>query len=343
MCKVISLTNGSKIDTDSFKQMSKHASELLSEYERDGFGLSVVTDTGVFTQRYVNPKSVNINLELTDLGFTKPSTNQLGTLGNITGGIMFHGRTSTNTKSLINTHPIVKHDWTLIHNGVVSDSGEKYSMLTTNDTEHCLERLVQGIDQLEAHISGYYALIAFDPTNTMHVIKDSIAKLHSAWIPEIESYIFATIPSLIEDLCEFMQWEYTAIEEVIDNVHLQFNTDGTLIYQTNINPKGSNDYADSKKSLSLGSNWSDEYFSGYDPAFKALDNTDEELFLDEVTKYADDSYVFINKNTRRQIKYKEFMELKEVEMLEDYTVIRSDGTVCSPSNYYTDELYQGAI
>lgn len=334
------MTNLKGQTIEQYQKITHTASKLLGTTERDGFGHATLTDGGIYLQRYVEPKDVKPNLHQFRKSFTIPNSNESGKLAPPKGAAMWHGRISTNDKTLINTHPIVKHGWTLIHNGVVEDSGAKYDMITTNDTEHCLERLVQGIGEVEKHITGYYALAAIDPNGKLHIVKDDIARLHCAWVTEAKSYIFATTKDLIVDMCAKMKWTYDTIEAVADNQYLIFDQDGLLVHQQDIKPKGYSSYSASKSKLSLGYEWDD--LDGI-RTIGDLDETDEQMFLDEVTQYSDMTYSFINKNTGRSITHTAFLELKEIEMIEDYTVVRPDGTVCCPLDYYSDKLYEGRL
>lgn len=349
MCKIITLTNVSKLNRQDFNKLAHNSANLLGKTERDGFGFSVMTTDGIYSQRYVNPSDVKPDLVLArSLGFTNPVMNQSGSFNydtKLSGGAFFHGRVSTNTKSLINTHPVNKHGWSLIHNGVVTDHGPKYDMITSNDTEHCLERLVNGIDQLEQHITGYYALAAFSPDNNLHIVRDNIATLSCAYIESIDSLIFATTSDLIKDTCSYMAWDYDSIQKVIDNVYLVFDQSGELLSQTTITPRGYDEYSMSMSELSLGSsfesNWKDDNLFYLDQENKLSGLENEQMFLDEITSSADHSYVYLNKKTGKTIDVEKFMFLNEKTMIEHYTVIRSDGTICCPVDYYSDKLYEG--
>ena len=350
MCKIITLTNVSKLNRESFNKLAHNSAKLLGKTEKDGFGFSVMTTDGVYSQRYVNPSDVKPSLVIPkQLSFTNPIMNQSGTFSTaLNGGAFFHGRVSTNTKSLINTHPINKHGWSLIHNGVVTDHGPKYDMITSNDTEHCLERLVQGIDQLEAHITGYYALVAFSPDNNLHIVKDNIATLYCTYVDVIDSLIFATTPDLIIDTCKFMEWSYDAVQKVIDNVYLVFNQSGELLSQTGIAPRGYDDYSMSKSELSLGKQWNESQWQddnllylNNDSNRKMTDLENEQAFLDEITSSADHTWLFINKKTGKAIDIEKFLFLNESTMIDHYTVVRADGTVCCPVDYCSEKLYEG--
>jgi predicted glutamine amidotransferase len=349
MCKIITLTNLSKLDRQSFNKLASTSAKLLGRSEKDGFGFSVMTSSGVISQRYVNPNDVRPDLvQGKKLSFTNPVMNQTGAFSfdtQFTGGAFFHGRVSTNTKSLNNTHPINKHGWSLIHNGVVTDHGPKYDMITSNDTEHCLERLVQGIAQVEQHITGYYALAAFSPDNNLHIVRDSIAQLFCAYVDTIDSLIFATTQDLINETCKAMSWSYDSIQKVMDNVYLIFDQSGQLLSQVDIKPRGYDDYSMSKSELSLGKKWQGEWKDDnllyLDQSSEVTDLENEQLFLEEIASSADHTWVFINNRSGRKIDLEKFLYLDEKSMIEDFTVVRADGTICCPVDYYTDRLYEG--
>lgn len=331
MCKVIMMTNSKKINASDFKKLTHESSKLLRKYERDGFGVS----TPGFSQRYVKPKDVRPDLLISSKPFAFENANQDGTIPTeLHGGILLHGRTSTNKKSLLNTHPINKHGWSLIHNGVVDDNNVDYKMITSNDTEHCLERLVQGIDKLEKHISGYYVLGALDNDNRLHIVRDSTADLYVTWCETIESYIFATTEELIEDLAEIMKWKIDTVDEVFTDIYLIFDQDGKLVHQQKIKPLGYDMKQAKKASLSLG----------YDLSVETDSEVDSEyLFLEEIYDSMDHTYTVINKKTGKKTPTGVFMDAHDTLKVTDYLVIRPDGTICSATDYDHETIYEGSL
>lgn len=170
MCKVMAFSNFSK-----FKSMENAVNNALVQVtheETDGYGYAIQTKSGVFGERGLNTENCQFNMNKTDLNlpFIQKNTERFGQLDKVIGAAIFHGRTSTNQVNLINTHPINKNGWSLIHNGVVTNHGPKYKMVTSNDTEHLVHYLSEkGIHELAKNLTGYYAVCAIDPKGQLHV------------------------------------------------------------------------------------------------------------------------------------------------------------------------------
>ncbi len=358
MCKILTLTNTSKVK--SVEKLIRTAAELVGQTERDGFGYAMQGASGVFGERTTKPAGFRPSFKnkLVQLPFCESVYNRFGKYSKPSGAAIFHGRTSTNNINLINTHPIIKRDWTIIHNGVVSNHGPDYEALTSNDTEHLLEYLsTSGITGIEQHITGYYAVSALDPSGRLHIFRDSIASLYAAQITSIDSLIFATKESHIRELCKIMDWKYSVPSPVSDNTYLIFEN-GSLIHQQEFNPRGRTNYESRFASLSLGRELDNivdasetvkpldfgtvqtvehDYWS---PCGTKLDEN-EYMFLEEMKLYADSSYTIFNYRGDK-ITVKEFHDLDLDEKL-CCEVVRADGTVCSPSDYYAEVLWQGAV
>lgn len=322
MCQVLMLTNAEKLKNQ--KRVIKTIARHLLSTQRDGFGYAFLGAQGVYgektTKREFNSKT-NIPLNMYPPSECFKATHSVfGRETKNIGGALFHGRTSTNDHTIENTHPLQKNNWTLIHNGVVSNKGPDYVPNTTNDTEHILEHLsTEGIKAVEKYISGYYAVGAFDPNGNLHVIKDATARLYVANNKTLNCLIFGTTEELIKNVAKDCQWVIGPIEQVKDNIHLIFSPEGSLIHSASITSLGYEDKESRWASQSLGYSLKDDFTQ----------------WRDEI-KNVDASYTFFDWNNR-PMDYKEFILLDEVTKA-DCLVIRPDGTVVDPEDYYTERL-----
>lgn len=259
MCKVMAFTNLSK--TNKINGLGAAVFAELTHYEKDGFGYAIQGAKGIFGERTLNKEISfpNISRKDTQAPFLNKICNRFGSKSKAVGGAIYHGRTSTNTVNLLNTHPIIKHGWTLVHNGVVTNHGPAYQQITTNDTEHLVEQLgTVGISGIEEFITGYYAIAAFDPQGALHIIRDGQARLYCAEIPEWDTWVFSTLASSIENVCEAMEVKHSTIEPVNDNVHLIF-VDNKLVHHATITPRGWTYRESSQSYRSLGRTMSDSW------------------------------------------------------------------------------------
>lgn len=249
MCKVLAFTNTSKIN------LRKHTNSIgntLLKLERDGFGYAVQGAHGVFGEKSV-AKTFHTRLYTTQeitLPVVKKLYSKFGTPSAPTGPSIFHGRTSTNDKGLLNCHPMQRDSWHLIHNGVVTDLGDEYKKHTTNDSEDVLHRLMEGyrlmqdapaerkpMQEIEAHLEGYYAFTAIDPSGKLHVCRDDMATLFMAWSKELDTFIIATTASLLTSVARTLKAKIGPIDEIRENVYMVFNGN-ELIYSQEFEPLG---------------------------------------------------------------------------------------------------------
>ena len=239
MCKVMIFSDLSKVK--SLKKLVNVVAPLITAHDDDGFGWCALSSRGVFGERMTDVTH-GYRRDLEGLAVktieVKKTYEFFGRHGALTGPALFHGRTSTNNVSLINTHPIERNAWHLIHNGVVTNHGPEYDARTTNDTEHLVHYLsTVGRKGIEEHLTGYFAVGAIDPTGALHIMRDNIAPLHVAWIESIESYIFATTRDLIEQVCKAMRYKAGPIDAVADNTHLIMRGNDVLS-QDSLSPRG---------------------------------------------------------------------------------------------------------
>lgn len=334
MCKLFAITNTSKIKPKQLEKITKSVENTMS-YEKDGLGITVLhKDGSIAGRKYLKTQAASVlNKPDTTSPISKPHSLELGEFNaNAIQSMIIHGRTSTNSVSLTNTHPIVKHGLWLSHNGVVEDSGPKYNMTTSNDTEHIVERIAtQGLEAIEKHISGYYACLYFkEHSKMLHVFRDSIAPLYIALVPKLETYIIATTEELIENACNAINVLSEVIEEVDDNVYFEVNgLDFNNIKQ--FEPKGRSAYSDSKAHLSLGKTFD------FSPSEELIGSNELE-FLVETETYSDDSWSFFLGH--RSLTHFEFLQLGDDERL-SCVVVRSDGTICSSDSKLNGLLYEG--
>jgi hypothetical protein len=335
MCKVLMFTNGFQIT--KLKKLVNAVMPIITERDRDGFGWAAQGAKGVFGERmteYTNGYRLDSNSLAVKLP-VKETYNSFGTRSKLVGGLLFHGRVSTNQKTLQNTHPIQRNGWTLIHNGVVTNQGPEYKQNTTNDTEHVVHYLsTTGISGIEKNLTGYYAVGALDPKGLLHVFRDSIAPLYTAWIPDVATYAIATTAALIDDVCAEMEWTPGPIEPLVDNIYFVFKGND-VVEQRTIAPLGYSKRESDWFSTSMHhvdgtieAASADLPTTGSDSLREAdLKKTAYELFFDEVAEM-DDDYEIMDEHWK-PITLDQFLKMDQVTQLMCY-IQRPDGTDMSP-------------
>lgn len=236
MCKIAVFTNVKNLN---LKEKINSIGNTLLKLEDDGFGYALQGEQGVFGEKCV-AKTFASRLwakETVKLPIVKPTYEKFGTISQLTGPGIFHGRTSTNVKGLLNCHPMQRDGWNLIHNGVVGDIGPEYEKTTQNDSEDVLFRLIEGIDSVEKHLEGYYAFAAIDPHGRLHVARDAMASLFIAWSKVYESYVIATTAELLKSLNRTLKAKLGPIDEIYQDKYMIFQGN-EMIHSQDITPLG---------------------------------------------------------------------------------------------------------
>ncbi len=363
MCKVLMLSNTSKLT--NVKKTVDTIFDLITHTDDHGFGYAFRGKNGVFGEKTIN-KTWKYGSKTPEFAKTNVTDEKFGTPSNISGAALFHGRTSTNHINLLNTHPLQKNDWTLIHNGVVNNQGPAYEMVTTNDTEHLVHYLsTEGIRGIEQHITGYYAIGAIDPEGKLHIVRDGIASLYACFSDTIKSWIFATTVDLIKDLCEQMEWTRGTIREYDKGMYTIMDKNNIELVQE-FTPRGfgyaESKYASQSLGRSIGSGYGRDY--DYEDSYNMHRRTNRDVtiykdgkvvdseadledsinearmesysaFLEEVANM-DSSYMIEDENGR-EISTREFDKLDMIAQAK-CKIVRADGTIVDPDDYYTEKL-----
>lgn len=234
MCKLFIATDVSKMNKEDLNSMINIVEEFFYKSERDGFSITTKSHgEPVDFYKFINKKNDIL-------------------IDNI-NSLILHGRTSTNSVSLINTHPIQVDDIFLSHNGVVQDLNLDYELKTSNDTEYLTYRINQGINAVEKNIRGYYAAtFVRDSNNELVIFRDDIAPLYFVWSEEFESFFYCTSRVLLEKL--FL----VEASSMPENTLLKY-IGNELIETVKFNPGGSSVYADNLAHLSLGNSTEDRF------------------------------------------------------------------------------------
>lgn len=231
MCKIFALTSLKNIVVDNVL-LDSVKKAVCKHNDKDGFGYAILDDkNNICGERTTKPLNFNpLNSKKGSKTLALPivenSSNVFGMLKANPKSLIAHGRYSTNTISLENTHPFYNGNEALIHNGVVQDAYNEVTskLLTDCDSEILLRHWEQGgIDSIERGVTGYYAMAVLDNTGILHIVRDDKAVLFIAWIKTIRSFAIATTQEIIKDICKDMKWEYEYPELILDNTYVVFD------------------------------------------------------------------------------------------------------------------------
>jgi hypothetical protein len=212
MCKLIAISGLSLKNTAQASQLVAKSAELLGLSQKDGFGYALNHQGGVYSERFLSPDSVKgmgtmkASRELLPSmlktkikqGVDFDSYGEFPSKGSIKGSFIAHGRTATCDKVIGNTHPfrgnIDDKDWWIAHNGVVAWKGENLPLQTTCDSEHLLNcfMYLKGEQSFKDNISGYAAIVGFNPNRELFVLRDNKAPLYITYIKALGTFIVCT-------------------------------------------------------------------------------------------------------------------------------------------------------
>lgn len=254
MCKIFCMTNATRVDV-SPRLLGILRDAVTRTTDRDGFGwVAQHTEGGALAgektttpaswrplesysggRTHTLPVVVRTSTQFGDLPTWTPGSGSRGkkrpsTVGKYSS-LLAHGRYSTNTVSLANTHPMLSDtgDVALIHNGVVSDHGHLPPgiLKTNNDTEILLRHWEEGgVEAVEESVGGYYAFCVLQPDGRTHVVRDSSAVLYITYSRTVDSYLLATTEEILREVCTRMRWMYDKPELLSPNTYVQFDTSG---------------------------------------------------------------------------------------------------------------------
>lgn len=257
MCKLLATSNLAVRKQRQIVELTAFSAKTLGTTQRDGFGFALKHQHGVYGEKYLNPETckgmgvISRDMQVFPKGIklSVRENRDFSTFGKfptsdvLNGSFISHGRTATCGKNINNTHPFQGFDkngglWTIAHNGVVDNIGEKFDCVTTCDSEHILNCFLyaNGVHSLKGNISGYAACIGIDPNGDLFAFRDSVAPLYVSYIEELGICSLAT---LAEDVLEFnklvckhnkvKQTSITSPYMLDSYVMHTFKSDGTVI------------------------------------------------------------------------------------------------------------------
>lgn len=237
MCK---LSGWSSVPSISLKLNTanialQEAHERIAGTEKDGFGFA---QPGSLIARFRSPadfRSIgampnlyrNAGANLATRAFRATKHSQQGGTYDPLAPMLIHGRTSTGTVALENTHPFRLKGWTLAHNGVVTWKGDETDghESVTCDSQHILLCLTQGVRKAKAlmkrHLRGYAAFIAFSPDGRMIVARDDTAKLYAVVLSN-GRWVFGTTALIAESVASCFSTQDLGAFELEENTWLEF-------------------------------------------------------------------------------------------------------------------------
>lgn len=271
MCKIMGMAG---LEFGQEKNVWKFVTEMAKEMSKsndDGLGYAAFSHEGnMWGERWLKNKEAfqrrnNLSvLEQTIMKeykniLTKPKLyNKFGSIqDNSISSIILHTRLATSGKDFYNTHPFVRDNTALIHNGIIFNASELTMIQSSCDSETILNEYcdlgvkndVNNIQLVADKLTGYYACAVLSTTEDdipyMDIFKDYRAHLGACFIKELGVVVFATDISDVYKVCKKLKWPVSAnflykenslirINAITGKVmnHAEFKPKSTLYYDT---------------------------------------------------------------------------------------------------------------
>jgi hypothetical protein len=230
----------------------KHAAPFMSAQDNDGLGYIAADGDSISGERWLKNadafrdrklytpdqnKLVQIFQHAISHTFVKYNKFGEGSMDSATS-ILLHTRMATCSKSMENTHPFVKGDTALIHNGVISNSDEvmrKYKRISTCDSEAILQEYLNkgvnldpnNVQKMADELDGWYAvgIVSKDATGRqiVDVFKCGDSSLYVAFVPALETFVFCTQIGILKSTARKCGLAVTAYDTVEHGVLMRFD------------------------------------------------------------------------------------------------------------------------
>lgn len=232
MCMIMMMAGIKKQKVSAAWKFLEKIEPYMSRANDDGIGYAAMTSKGeLFGERWVENKEFNNDgdklTEMIDdsvLVYIESKRNSFGNLElkNEASAIMLHTRKATCVKNIENTHPFVRDNTALIHNGIIHNV-EKLKLITsTCDSETILNEYIdsevntnpENIEFLAAALDGYYAVGVLSQngdTPIMDIFKNSGASLSATYVRELETVVFCTSEYALKSALDDMKWKTNRI------------------------------------------------------------------------------------------------------------------------------------
>jgi hypothetical protein len=236
MCKLLAVLDIQKVD-----QAIKFANACIpgmTARDKDGLGVMRLGKRGVSIQRWLNPHSAPSRALKPDAlapysDLVTPSYNEQGDIHQKPYAFAVHARYATCPVALENVHPFYRNGVALMHNGVISNTYEFETTLSSCDSEVLLTRYLEAdvssnlekIGEAVAPIEGSFACIVFHQKGFVDIFKDDSTSLYIAAIPTVGT-VFCTSNDILGEACEVLKIRRPSILPVTGYTAMRWIPDG---------------------------------------------------------------------------------------------------------------------
>lgn len=285
MCKIAMMSGIKPKKINEAWMLAKALAPLMSKSDNDGYGYAAITKKGdVFVERwldndqafrYKGDNKADRTLKETMGDAMEPLDDGYSSYGTVAKkeavAIILHARMATCERGLKNVHPFIVDGKALIHNGVISNHYQVMGKYDANNTKQstCDSEAIafsysandvinkaEGISQVSADLSGYYACAVLgvdDKQNPiMDVFKSASANLYAVYVPQVDCLVYSTSLDIIKQAIKNCGFSYNRPHKILT---------GKLIRHNAVTGSGKVVAKFEERSASYGSSYS--YGRGY--------------------------------------------------------------------------------
>lgn len=257
MCKILVVPGIKKENIKNAKRFMQRMGKEMSFANKDGLGYAAIDSSGnLFGERWLDNDTAftgqtvqeggdeGIIIDIFDKVLKtkalakseKPiEMNSFGTV-NLDDMVAFtlHTRYATAPKGMGNTHPFVKGDTSLIHNGVIRNDKD-FKCESTCDSEaillsyldHKVGNSLEHAAKMADSLVGYYACGVFSRdasgTRILDVFKANNNSLHVSYIKQLGTFVMTSSEYDIKKVCEEFGWKFSTAMDFKDGILMRFN------------------------------------------------------------------------------------------------------------------------
>jgi hypothetical protein len=228
MCKIMIIPHVNNETRDNAIKFTEAMAKVMSEDKshQDGLGYAAIDSQGnLFAERWLNNSQAftnraGRNANLNDYsGFIQFNYNKFGDVRlDDLGAITLHTRLATSGKGLLNCHPFIENDTSVIHNGVISNAFDHRIDQSTCDSEAILTQYADNgvghdyelFNKVSTQLDGYYACGIFSRDSNggriLDIVKSSSAQLVATYVDELQCVVFTSLEYQLKkglDACGF--------------------------------------------------------------------------------------------------------------------------------------------
>lgn len=244
MCRIMAIAGVKKDKQDLMWKFLIQAKDYMTQHNKDGVGYAAHGEKGLWGERWLDPDDAW--LKESRKPFTKvdkitmdafkgglEANIKYNSFGKVdadqhTPAIIYHSRAATCEKNMANTHPFVRENTALIHNGVIRNTETLKMISSTCDSETILNEYVDenvaddadNITNIGKALFGYYgcAVLTTDSKGKrwLDIFKHD-APIHVAFINELKAMVFCTSDDIIRFTCKDLKLTYGHMFTVKNN------------------------------------------------------------------------------------------------------------------------------